>query len=228
MEQAKELANYVFSIQPHPEMIFSSPFYRCVETAHPLAQMLEVPVNLERGLGEWYKKDRGVIPEPATADLLFKFFPTVNTDLGKWDGKTVVPSLEGESEEEIFARCQNFIEEFIPKFEKKYPHIETVMFITHAATKIAFAMALLKYTGVKEFLRTEHCLEVEEGLGESREHSLQRVRAGACSLDKFVLNGNKWDFKMNGNTKFLSKGEEMNWNFGKYVLLSLLTFSPRF
>lgn len=38
---------------PKPELVFSSPFYRCVQTAAPTARELGLEVRLEHGVQEW-------------------------------------------------------------------------------------------------------------------------------------------------------------------------------
>ena len=50
------------------------------------------------------------------------------------------------------------------------------------------------------------------------------LRAGACSLSKFVRDGEdktnhtiQWKIVMNGNCEFLTQGEEMNWDFRRGV-----------
>lgn len=200
-DQAKELAHYILSIEPHPEIIFSSPFYRCLQTSSPIAEVLDVDIVLETGIGEWYKPDREVIPEPAGFEVLSPFFPKLKNT---WD-PTVKPSLKGETPEQVFARCQKFLSEFIPKFEAKYPAVETILFVTHAAAKIALGMALLGFSSVDEPLDEEDT----------------RLRAGACSLDKFervrtddgTKDDNEWRITMNGNCEFLTDGEEMHWDF---------------
>lgn len=208
VDQAKQLAAYLTGLPSaeKPEFILSSPFYRCVQTAQPIAEMLSIPIVLERGVGEWYKKGRSIVPEPANYDLLTQFFSALSTS-ENWerDGLGVIPNLEGESEEEIFDRALEFWQKFIPEFEKRYPQTETVLIMTHAATKIALGMSLLGHSSVHDYLDKDK----------------NRLRAGACSLDKYTVgdkddDANKkslWELKMNGNTEFLAKGEEMHWNF---------------
>ncbi|CCH41081.1 Transcription factor tau subunit [Wickerhamomyces ciferrii] len=201
VDQAKELAHYILSIEPHPEMIFTSPFYRCLQTSAPIAEVLGIDIELENGIGEWYKPDREVIPKPAGYDILKPFFPKLQQN---WE-PTLKPSLSGETQEQIFERSKTFLQNFIPKFEAKYPHIETIIFVTHAAAKIALGMALLGFNSVLDALDDEDT----------------RLRAGACSLDKFerILNGKTndngtdWKITMNGNCEFLTNGEEMHWDF---------------
>lgn len=198
VEQAKELAKYITSLDEKPQFILTSPFYRCVETAEPVSEALDIPIVLERGVGEWYKVGRGVIPEPANYDTLTKFFKQLSTpEIWHRDNTIgVIPSLNGETEEQIFARCKEFWQKFIPIFELKYPEISSILIVSHAATKIALGMSLMGYNHVKDLL--------EDGL---------KLRAGACSLDKYVKSGDNWDLKMNGNCDFLTQGEEMNWDF---------------
>jgi len=184
------------SIQPHPEIIFSSPFYRCLQTSAPIAEVLELDVLLEPGIGEWYKPDREVIPDPAKFEVLSPFFPRLKNT---WE-PTIKPSLKGETPEQILERCQRFVKEFIPKFEAHHPKIETVLFVTHAAAKIALGMALLGFNSVYDSLD-------DEGT---------KLRAGACSLDKFErtsATSDEWKLTMNGNCEFLTEGEEMHWDF---------------
>ena len=58
VEQAQQLAAYLTSLPTHekPEFIIASPFYRCIETSRPIAEMLDLKIALERGVGEWFRK----------------------------------------------------------------------------------------------------------------------------------------------------------------------------
>lgn len=202
VEQAKELASFIASLPPNerPQFILSSPFYRCVETGQPISETLNIPIALERGVGEWYKVGRGIIPEPANYDTLNRFFSHLSS-ADEWDRDNtvgVIPSLNGETEDQIFQRCQEFWTKFIPIFEQKYPEISSILIITHAATKIALGMSLLGYNNVFEYLDDDKTV----------------LRAAACSLDKYKkISNSKWSLEMNGNCEFLTDGEEMNWNF---------------
>ncbi|MBN8218174.1 MAG: histidine phosphatase family protein [Spirochaetes bacterium] len=37
--------------------VYASPFWRCLETAHAIAQQVGCPVRIERGLGEWLNQE---------------------------------------------------------------------------------------------------------------------------------------------------------------------------
>lgn len=201
VEQAKELAAYIKELpkDTRPQFILSSPFYRCVETGEPISQALDIPIVLERGVGEFYKIGRGTVPEPANYDRLNKFFAHL-ADAKVWDRDNtlgVIPSLSGESETDIIERCQRFWKQFLSKFETMFPEIENILIISHAATKIALGMTLMGFDSVLKSIDDKGTI----------------LRAGACSLDQYVKSGDKWENVMNGNCEFLSNGEEMNWNF---------------
>jgi transcription factor C subunit 7 len=208
--QANELANYLTNdlLQeglPIPEMIFSSPFYRCIETIHPTAEKLNLIIHPERGIGEWFKPHRKIIPLPVDNKILHKFFNTVPEQM-EWEWDTVIPSNLGETEDQIFKRCKEFWLKFIPKFELKYPEIESIVFITHAATKIALGMSLTGYSSVRDFL-----IEKDGGDGKTT-----RIGGSTCSVDIYQLENstqNIWKLLINSETKFLSHGDEMNWHF---------------
>lgn len=53
-EQAEKLAQ---RLRQEPlDWIFSSPYYRALQTAHPLAEVLGMPLYVENGIGEWLGK----------------------------------------------------------------------------------------------------------------------------------------------------------------------------
>ncbi|CAI4036414.1 hypothetical protein SMKI_15G2580 [Saccharomyces mikatae IFO 1815] len=219
VQQARELAHYLLSLDNQPEAVFASPFYRCLQTTQPIAKLLEVPVYLERGIGEWYRPDRKpVIPVPAGYEILSKYFPGIISP--EWDS-TLTPSKKGETEQEMYIRFKTFWPLFIEHVEKEYPNVECILLVTHAASKIALGMSLLGYCNPRMPLN-------ENG---------DKIRSGSCSLDKYEIlrksydtiddvdsqnqtaltyvpfKDRKWVLTMNGNTEFLSGGEEMNWSF---------------
>lgn len=222
IDQAKELAHYILSLDNQPELVFSSPFYRCIQTTQQITDLLELPIYVDTGIGEWYKPDRPTIPEPASLEVLNQLFLGKISD--EWE-YTITPSNEGESEEDIFERCSKFWPMFIQKVEKNFPNVETILLITHAATKVTLGMTLLKFKNCREHIDDDGTI----------------IRSGSCSLDKYeVIPQNplsnkthsydvndeeeesavdipverrRWRITMNGNTEFLRKGEEMNWNF---------------
>lgn len=201
VDQAKELAQYIGSLprEEQPQMILSSPFYRCVQTSEPIVKKLNVPFALERGIGEWYKPDREVIPEPASVERLSALFPEVTIDTEWSKSPLVVPSNRGETEQEVFERSGAFLKRFIARINGDYPHVERVLLVTHAATKQSMGMKLMGYKDVRAAIDREGTV----------------LRNASCSIDKFshIRGSDLWELKMNGNTDFLTNGAEMDWNF---------------
>ncbi|KAL6450440.1 TFC7 Transcription factor tau 55 kDa subunit [Candida maltosa Xu316] len=206
VEQAKELATYLKSLpaQEQPQFIISSPFYRCIETSRPIAESLHLKVAIDRGVGEWFRKNRDTKPVPADYAQLNEFFNDVLIEEQQWprDNLNVIPLAEGENETDILERAKLFWKAFIPKFQEKFPEVERILIISHAATKIALGSVLLELKSVVDVI----------------DENETYLRAGSCSLSKFVrTNNDKWSIVMNGNCDFLSKGEEMNWDFRRGV-----------
>lgn len=198
--QSKELADFISHQDIKPSLIFTSPFYRCVETASPTSRELHIPIFIDSGLSEWFKKNRGPIPNPPSYKQLKSFFPTLS-DEWEWN-KCVVPNLEGEDEHDIFVRCSEFWQAFIPRVEAQFPHVESILLVSHAATKIALGMTLMGYTKSSQFIGEEH-----GGDGVST-----TLDACTCSLDLFEKKL-LWKINFSGNTGFLSSGKQMGWNF---------------
>lgn len=201
VDQAEELGSYLAALPANeqPQFIIASPFYRCVETAKPAAKKLKLKVHIDTGVGEWFKTDRPVVPKPAGYDQLGEFFADVLGSAELWGGSGVVPNTGGETEEAIFSRAQQFWEVFLPAFTKAHPEVTRVLLVTHAATKIALGMSLLNASTLYDDINFNGVPT--------------KLRAGACSLDKFVDVESEWKLVENGRTDFLSEGEEMNWNF---------------
>ncbi|GMM30711.1 hypothetical protein DAMA08_034560 [Martiniozyma asiatica (nom. inval.)] len=205
IDQSHELAAHISSMKDghKPQLIFSSPFYRCVETITPTADILDLAIHTDRGIGEWYKPGRPVIPQPADHSVMHEFFPRVpNSMIWEWDA--VIPNPQGETEVEIFERCKKWWDWFIPKFESEHPEITSIILVTHAATKIALGMSLLGYSSVRDTL-----LEKHGGDGGSI-----KLGGSTCSIDTFSREfDGDWSLSKNADTSFLKSGAEMDWHY---------------
>ena len=203
VEQSKQLAKFISGeLSPKPELLFSSPMYRCVQTVNPTALALDLDIFIEFGIGEWFKRNRGQIPRPLEARDMKKYFSRVSE---RWDSHTMTPSQEGETEEEIFKRCAEFWPKFIPKVEQRFPNVECILLLGYAASKITLGMTLMGYKNNRDYLKAE-----DNGDGKTT-----RIQAGTCSLDQYKLDEStgKWHLKINGETSYLQNGTEMNWDY---------------
>ncbi|CAN6674888.1 transcription factor tau 55 kDa subunit [Trichomonascus vanleenenianus] len=190
-KQAEEMGAYISTIEPRIQRIYSSPFYRCIQTAAPAAKLLAMPIYIENGVNEWFKpRTEGLHPELFNARQLDKLFP----DLIKQDyTPLLVPSRKGETEDEIHERCIETVRRLVSELRNE-PEIKTILIVTHAASKIALGRALV---GDRNF----------------------EVRTGTCSIDKYVMKPDsegepgEWTCEYTGKTDFLPRGEEMHWSF---------------
>ncbi|WRT65107.1 uncharacterized protein IL334_002049 [Kwoniella shivajii] len=207
LEQAEDLGKFLASPtdgSPSPEMIFTSPFYRCIQTSLPLAKNLNQKLHLEHGVMEWFSKAKagsGLHTRPHEVSKLHEHFP--NDSLHPTYSPTYHPNRRGESLEELWDRIETFMSVFIKRIENEYPDVKTISIFGHAATVIALGRALLDDPHAK-------------------------IKAGTCSTSKYVRQIDQtgdqrksplgeWKIDWNGNTSYLPDGEEKSWNFDQVV-----------
>ncbi|KAL0951121.1 hypothetical protein HGRIS_007857 [Hohenbuehelia grisea] len=214
--QAKELAEYFLSLPPNerPTAIFSSPYYRCLQTAEPVALALGLPIYVEHGISEWYSPvvpGTGLHPRPGSASDLQKFFPTIDPT---WESLWYA-SRQGEDVAEVHTRTDSFLQTFVPAVEGALPYESSVppseagtsgtaharlLLVSHAATVITLARSL---KGDPEL----------------------PLRVGCCSLTDFVRpaggdtfeSGRRvlgaWEARKLADGAHLKQGSSREWGF---------------
>ncbi|GAA6043177.1 hypothetical protein JCM8097_008711 [Rhodosporidiobolus ruineniae] len=241
VDQAKELAAFLkreLGVSSREEAekegvwIISSPLYRCVQTATPTADALDLPIHIEPGFGEWYLPvRRGLHPALATSDFLQRFFPRVSPSPSTSDAPSsdsssppltwsplLTPPRTGESIRALHARCSTLLTSLIPALEAR--GCKNLVLFSHAATVIALSRAFagdLDAPGLLDGPAAEG--GKEEPLGEWKDEERMQVRAATCSVSKFVRERGegegevRWKREWDGKTDFLEKGEERRWDF---------------
>ncbi|KAJ7110169.1 histidine phosphatase superfamily [Mycena epipterygia] len=196
--QAEELAAYFLGLpaEQRPTAIFSSPYYRCLQTSKPVSAALGVPIYVEHGLSEWYSpvaEGTGLHPRPGSAAELVPYFPDA-IDADAW-ASVWYPSRRGEDVAEVHARVGGFLDVFVPEVERKFAGQHTrVLLVSHAATTIALARALVGDRALP-------------------------LRVGCCSLTEVVrkhdvipiLGG--WDARRLADGAHLKEGSSREWGF---------------
>jgi broad specificity phosphatase PhoE len=77
LERATLLAQQLRQLQV--ERIYASPFLRTIQTADPLARLLQLPIRLEWGLCEWLCQDwTDNFPETTPVDELMRYYPNID------------------------------------------------------------------------------------------------------------------------------------------------------
>jgi len=114
--------------------IFASPFLRTVQTAHGVAEVLDLPVGLHWGLGEWLNPEWMTHrPETRSLSELAAQFPHIDPEV-PIQGKPSFP----ETEAQCFARAGQTIRALVDRFPN-----EDLLFVGHGASVLGMAMGLV-------------------------------------------------------------------------------------
>ncbi|KAF7966999.1 hypothetical protein HWV62_36260 [Athelia sp. TMB] len=186
--QAQELADYFASLpaDERPTAIFCSPYYRCLQTATPVADRLHLPIYVEHGLAEWRSTllRRPLHQRLPPAPALRAWFPAVDPAWAPvWQ-----PARTGEDAARLHARTAGVARALLPAIAARLPAEEhaRVLFVSHAAVVIGLMRALAG----------------APGLG---------VRPGCCSLAELVPRGKGWAVEVLDCGAHLSEGSRVDW-----------------
>ncbi|CAA7266478.1 unnamed protein product [Cyclocybe aegerita] len=160
--QAEELNQYFLSFpeDERPTAIFSSPYYRCLQTSRPLAKALGVPIYVEHGVVEWYSPvapGTGLHPRPGSTESLKTFFSEIDPS---WS-TLYYPSRKGETVKEVHDRVDEFLVSFFAAIAQRLPleRRRRLLFVTHAATTIALVRS---FVGDRELHMKVGCCSISE------------------------------------------------------------------
>ena len=138
-KQAAQLATHLRALNPPIQLVYSSPFYRCLQTLLPFAKTPseesqareDTKIRCENGLGEWYGLARFDHPSPASIDVLHGHFPNLLDPMYK---ATCVPSIKGESIPILHSRVAYTMHRIIEQADRE--GFKSILICTHAATMI--------------------------------------------------------------------------------------------
>ncbi|TPX17376.1 uncharacterized protein E0L32_012162 [Thyridium curvatum] len=156
VDQAKELAVHLAAIQPPVEQVYSSPYYRCLQTVEPYVKWrvsqgqrnaavetgpnaTPVKIRGEAGISEWYGSAPFDHPIPAALERLKEFFP----NLDEAYKSVVVPERKGETIMQLHNRIALALHKLIEQCDRD--GVRTILLCSHAAPIIAMGRVL---TGV--------------------------------------------------------------------------------
>jgi transcription factor C subunit 7 len=209
-------------VSPPIERIYSSPYYRCLQTIDPFAEHLanstEDPntalIRPENGLGEFFGLADFHHPVPASQDILEKHFPR----LAPWT-PLIRPNVKGESIDQLHERVAYAVAKIIDYSERE--GVKAVVISTHAACVIAIGRVL---TGImpedvteQDFLPFTCGLStfVRKSSREGGESSVPELGDDGNIPDLGWRNGKGvgggWNVIGNGDCSFLSGGAERGW-----------------
>ena len=104
--------------------IFASPFLRTIQTAHEIAKVLNLPIKLEAGLGEWHNpKWMSEHPEIHPQDLLSEKYTFID-----WNYQSYFTPQYPETKEDVNHRTAKTIKKLVAEFA------ENILIVGHGAT----------------------------------------------------------------------------------------------
>jgi broad specificity phosphatase PhoE len=132
--------------------IFSSPFLRAIQTAKEVATVLELPIKIERGLGEWLNPEwMTEMPETHPQELLREEYPHID-----WNYASRVIPFYPETEGQMFDRSAETARELLKDFQGN------LLFVCHGASVLGATKGLV---GGNPAVRTPLCCLVKLSLG---------------------------------------------------------------
>ncbi|KAJ5312130.1 hypothetical protein PENANT_c011G11040 [Penicillium antarcticum] len=170
VRQSHELAEHVAAPQFHPKpfRVYSSPFYRCLQTIQPSveelkristqsgnSQLADLNVRIENGLGEWFGATNFFDHPPhPTSKEMSTHFPTLipESNVGNYK-PLLIPSRRGETISQLHNRVATALQGIITDIDTEIVALEatlppdqrtsqSVLICAHAAPLIAMGRAL--------------------------------------------------------------------------------------
>ncbi|PLN78999.1 phosphoglycerate mutase family protein [Aspergillus taichungensis] len=174
VRQSRELADHLVSerVVPKPFRVYSSPFYRCLQTIQPSVEALKgrqaqtqtrdesgidegavFDVRVENGVGEWFGPTSFFHhPSPSPASTLKTHFPTILPDtITPQHQPNVIPSTRGETIAQLHDRLATALSSIIADVDAEVAAHEqatgshsskAILICSHAAPLIATGRAL--------------------------------------------------------------------------------------
>lgn len=146
VEQANDLALHLLKVDPPIDRVYSSPYYRCLQTISPFVVKRNdtsaatagdvATIRVEKGVGEWFGLAPWEHPTSAPLNTLHGFFPHIDTNYTS----LVTPPRNGESLSQLHDRVAQAIDVIISRCDEEGSR--AVVVCSHAAVVIALGRVL--------------------------------------------------------------------------------------
>ncbi|YAI82502.1 MAG: histidine phosphatase family protein [cyanobacterium endosymbiont of Rhopalodia sterrenbergii] len=114
--------------------IFASPFLRTIQTAHQIAEILDLEIKLEAGLGEWHNPEwMREHPVTHSPDYLNKEYPRIN-----WHYSSKFVPQYPETETKVMQRTGEIIKQLIAEFP------EDILLVCHGISVLGTTWGLVE------------------------------------------------------------------------------------
>jgi broad specificity phosphatase PhoE len=118
--------------------LFVSPFLRAMQTANEVAKIINLPLNLEAGLGEWHNQDwMTESPETTPQEVLAAEYPEINTRIN-WNYQSYLHPDYPETEADVNRRTAATIRQLISEFK------QDILLVGHSASVFGVTKALVE------------------------------------------------------------------------------------
>lgn len=230
VKQSEQLGAYLLHVEPPVDLIYSSPWYRCLQTLQPFVNSLAptyskashanrpLEIVVEPGLGEFYGRARFTHPSPAPLHELQDFFPRLREETSP----IIVPSKNGESVQELHDRVAYCLNELVKRADADSTKPRSLLICTHAAIMIAIGRVLTGRMPADEGEEDFNCFTCAFSRFSRRSRDAVALDVRPWSHDdpenipdvhwrggKGIAGG--WDCKVNGDCSFLENGAERGW-----------------
>lgn len=113
--------------------LFVSPFLRTIQTAHEVAQVINLPMKLEAGLGEWHNSEwMTESPEIHPQELLATAYPTIN-----WSYQSQIYPQYPETKADVNQRTAATVKQLLSKYD------EDILIVGHGASVFGVTQGLV-------------------------------------------------------------------------------------
>lgn len=225
VDQAKELAERLLVADPPVERVYSSMYYRCLQTVEPFVRKVaetktasgaRLLIRGETGLGEWYGAANFEHPVPATHDVLQPLFPGL---LDPEYRPLVVPTCTGEGVDDLHDRVAKTLDALVTKCDRE--GVRAVLLCSHAAVVIALGRVLTGH--MPESIDVEDFRAFTCGLSAYRRRKMVVSDTGTCpgagTAAGAEIEGLRSGQNSSGRNADLvrEKGPELGWRGGRGV-----------
>ncbi|KAH7037897.1 histidine phosphatase superfamily [Microdochium trichocladiopsis] len=232
IDQSRELAAHLIKIQPPVDQVYSSPYYRCMQTiqpfvdlrngasppdtemrAQPLSGEAPFTIRADGGISEWFGAAHFEHPSFAPLEVLEQYFPAVDETYTS----AVTRPPNGESATALHLRVAEAMRAIIARSNSEGKR--AILLCSHAATVIALGRVLtgripsdLEEDDFKAFTCGLSVYRVQPRDVKPDEASFEQQASGNDWTDGLAMRGG-WECEANSDCSFLSHGPERGWRF---------------
>ncbi|EEU46518.1 uncharacterized protein NECHADRAFT_79200 [Fusarium vanettenii 77-13-4] len=213
VSQAKEMGQHLMTLDPPIDVVYSSPYYRCLQTINPFVEL-----KRQQSGGKLDTAATRIRPEygllPAPADRLKALFPAYDENYVS----ALTPSRRGETIQDLYGRVAAAVQAIIDQCDREGKR--AALICTHAAVIIALGRVLSG--NIPDTVETEDFQAFTCGLSVYRRRSTQTNMAGPGERGTLISEAQTvgaWQCELDSDCSFLTSGEERGWLVGPSIYM---------